>query len=498
MNKIYFGDNLEILREFESESVDLICTDPPFNSGRNYNTFLTSSKAQQKAFDDIWSWDDVAMETRRDIEEKSLASDVHKRLDNALRGYDFVLQNGVSKHQGSMRSYLAFMGTRIVELYRVLRQTGSIYLHCDPTASHYLKGIMDAVFGYENFRNEIIWHYHMGSSSSKDFRRKHDVLFKYSVSNDYLGVQIKVPRRMDSNRYNKTDEDGRKYHVNGVGKRFYEDEGIVPDDVWTYCTDKKLTQLNSQAKERLGYDTQKPRVLYERMIKASSNVGDVVLDPFCGCGTTIDAAHTLNRNWIGIDLTILALDPMQKRMLDRHGLKPSLHYEIDGYPTNMQEVRKLVQEQGKRHDFANWAVTRLGLDTTENVGDGGFDGTGKAVIWNPKYHKDIDTRVIAEVKSGNFTIKDVRAFCHSMSANQAEVGIFITIQPISSGMKQIQADMGTFEHNSRTYNRLQFWQIDDGYFDNPESLNQMIQLPWQIESRKKSERHVENHQMGLL
>ena len=147
MNKIYFGDNLEILREFESNSIDLVCTDPPFNSGRNYNIFLASSKAQQKAFRDIWTWDDAAKEARQDIEEKALASDIYRALDNALKGYDSVLQHNAGGEQGAMRAYLTFMGPRLVELHRILRETGSIYLHCDPNASHYLKGIMDAIFG---------------------------------------------------------------------------------------------------------------------------------------------------------------------------------------------------------------------------------------------------------------------------------------------------------------------------------------------------------------
>ena len=492
MNKIYFGDNLEILREFEANSIDLICTDPPFNSGRNYNIFL-ASKAQQKAFKDIWTWDDAAKETRQNIEERALTSDTYRALDNALKGYDSVLQHGASGDQGAMRAYLTFMGPRLVELHRVLSTTGSIYLHCDPNASHYLKGIMDAIFGSKNFRNEIIWCYRGGGVPKLDFARKHDILLRYSKTK-------KVTFNVDGVRipYSQESQDRLKYTARSFrGDKVYNNyqqnpKGKHPEDWWV------MQPIMPSSKEYLGYPTQKPRELYERIIEASSNIGDLILDPFCGCGTTIDAAETKKRDWIGIDLTILALDPMQRRMADRHGLKPSINYEIIGYPTNMQEVHKLVTEQNRRHDFANWAVTRLGLQPTPDTADGGFDGTGNAIIWNPRYHKEIQTRVIAEVKTGNINLTQVRAFCHSMQETQAEVGIFITLEPISSGMKQLQENVGTFEHNNRTYDRLQFWQIDDGYFQNPDSVNQIIRLPWTIESQRKSERHVDDRQTRFI
>ena len=452
MNKLYFGDNLEILREFEPNSIDLICTDPPFNSGRNYNIFLTSSKAQQKAFDDTWKWDDAAQEARRDVEERAVGDDAYRRLDTALKGYDLVLQRGVGGYQGSMRAYLAFMGSRLVELHRVLSPKGSLYLHCDPTASHYLKGVMDTIFGDKNFRNEIVWCYKRWPSKQTNFQKMHDVILRYGKSEAVVWNQLYDDFTEQTKKRIKS---GKKieHYVGESGKVLIRatDEaspGVAMCDYWN------IPMIAGRAKERLGYPTQKPRKLYERMIKASSDTGDLVLDPFCGCGTTIDAAETLKRDWIGIDLTILALDPMQKRMADRHGFQPAIDYEIIGYPTNMQEVGKLVREQNRRHDFANWAVTRLGMQPTPDTGDGGFDGTGNAVIWNPRFHKDIKTRVIAEVKSGNFTLTDVRAFCQVMQANQAEVGIFITLEPISSGMKQLQENMGTFEHNNRTYDRL--------------------------------------------
>ncbi|MYB92515.1 site-specific DNA-methyltransferase [Candidatus Poribacteria bacterium] len=498
MNKLYFGDNLEILREMPDERVHLICTDPPFNSGRDYNTFLGDSLAQKKAFTDTWTWDTAAQDARADIEQRAFSSDTYKALDTCLKGYDLVLQNAVSGNKGAMRAYLAFMGPRLAEMHRVLTSDGSIYLHCDPTASHYLKGIMDAIWDQQNhgkneyFKNEIVWHYYNVASTSKKFYgRKHDIILFYSAGQTWTfnGDQMREPYAENSNWVKASDSYGdARYKPHPDGKRMH--------DVW------RIPTINNMAKERLGYPTQKPRALYERMIKASSNEGDIVLDPFCGCGTTIDAAHTLNRQWMGIDITILALDPMRQRLADRHGLEPSVDYQIEGYPTNMQEVQKLLKEGDKRkyHDFSNWAVTRLGLRPTKDVGDGGLDGVGHVTLWNPQQLKETNARILAEVKTGKPTITQVRAFCRVMDKNNAEVGIFITLEPVTAKMRQEAQDMGTFEHNNKTYPRLQFWQLDDAYFENPDIINTVVRLPdaWRIRPTQKSERHFEDRQMQLL
>lgn len=513
MNKLYFGDNLEIMREMSEGSIDLICTDPPFNSGRHYNAFFQESKAQSKAYTDIWQWDDAAKDSRDDIRKLRGKNDTYKALDTCLEGYDCVLQNAVSGNKGSMRAYLAFMAPRLAEMHKLLKDTGSIYLHCDPTASHYLKGIMDAIWDQNNlknngyFKNEIVWHYQAGTGPKTAFKRKHDIILFYTKSSNSCFNRQSKPV-VNPARYNRTDEDGRAYDVNGQGNRYYLDEGQTCDDVWTYIQEKEFQQLNSQANERLGYPTQKPRVLYERMVKASSNPGDLVLDPFCGCGTTIDASHSLDpkRFWMGIDLTIIALDPIQDRMQDRHGLSPHSDYEIIGYPTNMQEVNKLVRDQKRYHDFSNWAVTRLGFKPTRDVGDGGKDGVGHVALWNPDTEEETPRRILAEVKAGNPTIQQVKAFCHTIKEQEAVAGIFITLGKVTSGMRQIAEGMKYFEledpfevGNTKRYPRLQFWQIDDTYFDNPNILNNIIRLPrnW-IQPRKKSERHIVDRQMELL
>ena len=507
MNKLYFGDNLEILREMDDERVHLICTDPPFNSGRDYNTFLGDSLAQKKAFTDTWTWDTAAQGFREDIKHRAYTSDTYKGLDECLRGYDLVLLRAVSGSRGAMRAYLAFMGSRLAEMRRVLTKDGSIYLHCDPTASHYLKGVMDSIFGADNFRREIIWNLNTASnykSAVNGFIRGHDVILYYTRSKeDFVFNKIYQPHKPEYiKRFKKVDEHGRHYRDDRPNRaRQYLDQtkGVALTDVWS---DIMSFQQNSTSVERLGYPTQKPRFLYERMIKASSKEDDIVLDPFCGCGTTIDAAHTLNRQWIGIDLTILALDPMQQRLKDRHGLEPSIDYQIEGYPTNMQEIQRLLKEGDKRkyHDFSNWAVTRLGLRPTKDVGDGGLDGVGQVTLWNPQQMKEINTRILAEVKTGKPTLTQVRAFCHVMNQYNAEIGIFITLEPVSAKMRQEAENMGNFEHNKKIYPRLQFWQIDDAYFDNPESINTHVRLPdaWRIRPSRKSARHFDDRQIQFL
>ena len=507
MNKLYFGDNLEILREMDDEQIHLICTDPPFNSGRDYNAFIDDSLAQKKAFTDTWTWDTAAQDARADIERRAHTSDTYKTLDECLRGYDLVLHRTVSGSRGEMRAYLAFMGPRLAEMHRVLTRNGSIYLHCDPTASHYLKGVMDAIFGSDNFRREIIWNLNTASgykSQVNGFIRGHDVILYYVKNTDaFVFNKIFQPHKPEYiRRFKKVDEQGRHYRDDRPGKaRQYLDQtkGVALTDVWS---DIMSFQQNATSIERLGYPTQKPRVLYERMIKASSNESDVVLDPFCGCGTTIDAAHTLNRQWMGIDITILALDPMRQRLKDRHGLAPSIDYQIEGYPTNMQEVRKFLKEGDKRkyHDFSNWAVTRLGLKPTQDIRDGGLDGVGHVTLWNPQLMKETDARVLAEVKTGKPTITQVRAFCHVMDQHNAEIGIFITLEPIRATMRQEAENMGSFTHNGQHYPRLQFWQINDAYFENPDSINTHVRLPseWRIRPSQKSERHFGGQQAELL
>ncbi len=293
---IFKGDNLNILRGVNSESVDLIYLDPPFNSNRTYSAPI-GSEAAGASFKDAWTLDDIDEAWHGEIADRD--SGLYRVIDSAELS-----------HGKGMKSYLIFMAVRLLEMKRILKSAGSIYLHCDPTASHYLKLVMDAVFGKENFRNEIVWHYYnVASVTRKYFGHKHDIILWYSLSSssifhwddmreDYSPNSnwIKSSESYEDNRY-KPDKRGKLMH-----------------DVW------RLPTINNMAKERTGYPTQKPLVLLERIIKASSNAGDVVLDPFCGCATTCVAAEALQREWIGIDLSLSTVKLVNQRLRDTHGL----------------------------------------------------------------------------------------------------------------------------------------------------------------------------------
>jgi len=315
---LYHGDNLDFLRGMNSESVHLIATDPPFNKARDFHA-LPGSAAAGARFQDRWSW-------KQDVHPEW----VDQIQDDWPAVWAVIESTRIASGEG-MAAFLCFMGVRLMSLHRVLRKDGSIYLHCDPTASHYLKALMDAVFGQENFRNEIIWHYGLGAANVKDhFRRKHDNIFLYSKSANYtFNIQRGAVSEAQENKYRHTDKKGR--YMLSYGKKYYLKGGPVLDSVW------EIPSISPKAKERTGYPTQKPLALYERIIKASSNPGDWVLDPFCGCATTPLAAERLGRRWVGMDLWERAhevvLDRLGEERLDtpgkRGGLLPrgEVHYE---------------------------------------------------------------------------------------------------------------------------------------------------------------------------
>jgi DNA modification methylase len=302
---LYLGDNLGILRKYiPDKSIDLIYLDPPFGTNRDYNLLYKENdgsqpRARLKAFSDTWNWDRTAEEALRDIQQKA-PPEIGKLIKGMVEGTG----------KTPVTAYLVMMTPRLVEMHRVLKDTGSLYLHCDPTTSHYLKLILDRIFGARNFKNEIAWSYKGGGRSKKYFARKHDTIFFYTKSSQWTFnyQDILVDR---TNRTYFTDDDGRRYWLK-YGKRYYlKHEGKVPEDWWS-----DIGPLHGPYKERLDYPTQKPLALLERIIKASSNEGDIVLDPFCGCGTTLVAAQKLNRHWIGIDNNQNAIELTSKRLKD--------------------------------------------------------------------------------------------------------------------------------------------------------------------------------------
>ena len=305
---LFTGDNLDIMRGMNSDCVDLIYLDPPFNSNQTYAAPI-GSKAAGAAFKDTWTLDDVDLAWHGQIAED------HPEL------YAIIDAAGVC-HGKSMKAYLIMMGVRLLEMRRILRDTGSIYLHCDPTASHYLKMVMDAVFGADSFRNEVIWHYRRWTAGNKNFQRMHDVILRYTRSDKAtFNVQFEPYGDWIKKDYKYVDPNtGKRWRWHTVkGKRYKvflddPDRGVKLNDVWI------MPHLGSTAKERLGYPTQKPLTLLNRIISASSNIGDVVLDPFCGCATACVAAEHLQREWIGIDLSEKAADLVRDRLSDASGI----------------------------------------------------------------------------------------------------------------------------------------------------------------------------------
>ncbi|MCX7989115.1 MAG: site-specific DNA-methyltransferase, partial [Aquificaceae bacterium] len=340
-NLLYYGDNLRVLREYiKDESVDLIYLDPPFNSKADYNVLFKEptgepSQAQIVAFEDTWHWTEETERAYQEIVETAPPQvvDIMKAFREFLRRND-------------MLAYLTMMCIRLLELKRVLKPTGSIYLHCDPTASHYLKVLMDAVFGHKNFRNEIVWGYKDPSGkTSRFFRRKHDIILFYSKSDEYnfYADAVRIPYSETTQRQIErgTISFGRRAEGHPMGK--------VPEDWWP------IPIINSQAKERLGYPTQKPEALLERIILASSKEGDVVLDPFCGCGTTIAVAHRLDRKWIGIDITHLAINLIKWRLKTTFDLSAGKDYKVIGEPVDLSGARELASQD--RFQFQWWALS---------------------------------------------------------------------------------------------------------------------------------------------
>ncbi len=300
---IFEGDNLGILRGFDSETIDLIYLDPPFNSNKTYEAPI-GSDAAGAAFKDSWSLSDLDNKWHGELAESEPA------LYSAIAAAEFT-------HGKSMKAYLIMMGIRMLEMRRILKPTGSIYLHCDPNASHYLKLMMDSVFGQQNFRNEIVWHYKGNSIAKRMFPAKHDTILFYATNN-YVFHPILVPYAESTiRRYNHVDKDGKRYKIsalrNGKQEKVYMKQGKPADSVWDI-------PVVRQKKERIGYPTQKPLALLERIIKASSNPGALVLDPFCGCATTCVAAERLQRQWIGIDLSSKAVELVKMRLARDEGL----------------------------------------------------------------------------------------------------------------------------------------------------------------------------------
>ncbi len=434
---LYYGDCLDWMRQWPSESVDLIYLDPPFNSNANYNILFGEGNgvpAQVRAFRDTWKWDASAVDRTNRI-----ANDVTHPAHRAVTGLQHFLGGS------GMLAYVSYMAERLPEMRRLMKSTASIYLHCDPTASHYLKILMDGVFGAGNFRNEVVWAYRTGGVSTRYWPRKHDTLLFYVKTNAYQHQPPQERVIYERPFFNQQfDEQGRPF------------ADVYMRDVWDGDAVRPVINMSS---ERIGYPTQKPVALLERIIRASSDENGLVLDPFCGGGTTIVAAANLNRQWIGVDISPYAIDITQNRLTPR-----GIQANIAGIPQDIAGARRLAR--GNPQDFEAWAVTRIaGLAPNEvKVGDGGIDGRGRMQV-RPNDHES--PLVLAQVKGGRATIDQVRAFLTAMDRENAAMGVFITLDKLGSGSHAWAetAGKGRITVGAETYPRAQLWSIEE-YFDN--------------------------------
>jgi site-specific DNA-methyltransferase (adenine-specific) len=510
---LYYGDNLEILRKYIPDaSVNLVYLDPPFNSNRDYNVIFKDesgrkSDAQLLAFEDTWHWGPDA-----EAQYAYLTNTARNegRVPSTVSTIVAALRSGIGENQ--MMAYLVEMAVRLVELHRVLKPTGSLYLHCDPTASHYLRVLLDAVFEPANFRNDIVWKRKAGRGETNA------AAIRFGVTNDNILFYVKGPtarlgrQYRESNpdyiasKFTHTEPDGRTYRLDNITspsprpnlvyeykghwpppngwavsrermaqmdtqdrlyipedpgrriqrKRYLDElEGETVDSLWD-----DIPPINSQAKERLGWPTQKPVALLERIIAASSNPGDIVLDPFCGCGTALVAAQKLERRWIGIDITYLSIAVMKARLKDSFGL-PDV--EVIGQPTEVDGARELLKggDLEDKYQFQWWALDLVGAQPQGGVQKKGADkGIDGVVSFSTGPRGEVG-RALVSVKSGGVNSSMIRDLKGVLEREKAEIGLFVTLDEPSAPMRQEAATAGVYHSDlsGRDYQKIQILTI---------------------------------------
>ena len=526
-NKLYYGDNLTVLREsITDESVDLVYLDPPFNSNASYNVLFKApsgeqSAAQIEAFEDSWHWNESA---ERAFDEVMTGGNSDAAI--MLRAMRSALG------ENDMMAYLAMMAVRLIELHRVLKPTGSLYLHCDPTASHYLKVILDSIFGAAVFRNEIIWQRTTPKGHAfTRFPSTHDVLLAYGRSDEVHWHAQYAPHRqeyIESHYSNIEPTTGRKFMLDNClnpnpdrPNLTYEWKGLTR--VWRWTKEKMqalhdegrlvytksgmprykryldemsgtpvtsvwtdIPPLNSQAQERLGYPTQKPLALLERIIAASSNEGEIVLDPFCGCGTTVHAAQKLGRQWIGIDITHLAIALVERRLKEAF---PGIRYEVHGVPKDHAGARDLAERD--KHEFQKWITAVIGAQPYK----GGKKGMDRGID-GYLHFRDADKKpqfAVISVKGGGIKSGDVRDLKGTMEREKAVLGLFLSLNDPTREMIREAASAGFYETGGMKVPRIQILtaaEILEG---------KRPQVPFGFtEGFKKAAREQANEQGSLL
>ncbi len=501
-NVLYYGDNLDILgRYIKDETIDLIYLDPPFKSEQDYNVLFAErngsrAAAQIKAFEDTWRWDQAAAESYQEIVEEGPPA-----VSQVMQGFHTFL-NG-----SDMMAYLAMMAPRLVELRRVLKPTGSIYLHCDPTASHYLKILMDAVFGPVNFKNEIVWKRAQPKSHTRiRLSRAHDIILCYGKTQEsvfhrpytesdpaYIEKFYRHIEKGTGRRYMLGDLTNPNKDRPNLTYEFPPASGIIK--VWRWTKDRMMKawkeglviipekgkiarekryldempgrpvtdlwddieHLHGSHKESLGYPTQKPEALLERIIKAGSNKGETVLDPFCGCGTAVVVAERLKRKWIGIDITHLAVALMRHRLKDAFGGK--VKYCVIGEPVSLPDAKTLAEQN--RYQFQWWALGLVGARPVEQK-----KGADKGIDGRLYFHDEADNakgktkQIIISVKSGKVGVKDVRDLRGVVEREKAQIGVLISMQKPTSAMRKEAAGAGFYKSPWRKHPVMQILTVE--------------------------------------
>ena len=492
-NSLYYGDNLDILRRYvRNESADLIYLDPPFNSNQTYNVLFqekdgSQSASQIKAFGDTWHWDETAA---RSYEE---AVEAGGQVSEAMQAFRKLLGTN------DMLAYMSMMAPRLVELRRVLKPTGSLYLHCDSTASHYLKLLLDSIFGPVCFRNEVVWKRTSAHNDPKRYGRNTDVLFYFSKDEKWTWNKQFTKHDEDYlARFRHTDEDGRRWTddnltAKGLSGGGYEYEYKGMKSLWRcpketmerldkegrlhftsrggirikrYLEETKgvplqalwddISPINSQSQERLGYPTQKPVALLERIIQASSNEGDTVLDPFCGCGTTIAAAQKLGRRWIGIDITHLAISLIRYRLEDSFG--KDCRFEVIGEPTSLPDAAALAEQDPYQFQWWTLGLVKARPADEKKGADRGIDGRR---YFHDEGRGGKTKQIIFSVKAGKVTVSHIRDLVGVISREKAEIGAFLSLEPPTSPMRREAASAGFYESPWGKHPRIQLLTIED-------------------------------------
>jgi site-specific DNA-methyltransferase (adenine-specific) len=536
VNHLYYGDNLQVLREHvKDESIDLVYLDPPFNSNANYNVLFRSpqgvqSQAQIEAFEDTWHWNENAEQAFDEVVQSG-NGDAAEML-RALRSF---------LNENDMMAYLCMMADRLIELRRVMKSTATIFLHCDPTACHYLKLIMDATFGADQFINEVVWkRTHSHGDAKRNFGSVFDAILIYGKSDKYewnrlmkplseahvdakfkakdaegrawQSVTLRSPNPRPNLHYPYTASKGQTYHPhpNGwscdiVRMRSYdadgrlhfpakptgqlrlkmfldESKGMQMQNFWD-----DIPPINSQAQERLGYPTQKPIALLERILQAASKEGDTILDPFCGCGTAIHAAEKLRRKWIGIDVTHLAISLIEKRLKDAF---PGIEFKVHGTPKDLDGARALAEAD--KYQFQWWAVSLVDAVPYGGKKKGADSGIDGFIYFKPD-GKTTEKAIVSVKGGGTVSVPMIRDLGHVVDREKAKIGVFITLAEATKPMLTEAIKAGYYQTEYGKFAKLQILTIEQLF------SGKKPDLPWIDPSAfKKAAKEIAEKQHSLF